>query len=359
MFLTQLDICRVRNLKTVSLTPSPDINLIHGENASGKTSLLEAIYLLSHARSFRSSQISNIIQRDGKDLRVVGKVHNELTGQNSVVGIQKQQKQTLIRINQESISQASRLAAYLPVQLITPEVHQLIEQGPSQRRKFIDWGLFHVEQDFHSNWVRYTRVLKQRNAAIRNHQPADAVTLWNKALLEEGMTLTQKRSNYVATVEETVREFARYLLDEDIVLEYRPGWPKDTDFATALEAGLDQDMKQGYTRYGPHRADLVILNQHQAVKDLFSRGQQKLLVCSLLLAQISHLNRSLGQKALVLIDDLAAELDQYHRNRLLALLSKTGAQIFITATEKSLVPVEQWDSSKLFHVEHGTVHEVI
>ena len=141
MQLSQVDIQGVRNLKSVSLIPASGINLIYGCNASGKTSLLEAIYLLSHGRSFRTSNIRSVIHSESTKLAVFGKVIQEQTGSCIKLGLEKGISHTQIRINQQNVTQASRLAAYLPVQIINPEAHRLLEQGPSQRRKFIDWGL--------------------------------------------------------------------------------------------------------------------------------------------------------------------------------------------------------------------------
>ena len=194
MQLSQVDIQRVRNLNQTRLNPATGLNFIYGPNASGKTSLLEAIYLLSHGRSFRTTNIRSVIHKDFNTLQIFGKVLQENSETCVQLGLEKGLTHTHIRINQQNVNQASRLAAYLPVQIINPEAHRLLEQGPSQRRKYIDWGLFHVEPKFHEVWQKYTRILKQRNAALRDKKSARDAKLWDKSLEETAIQLTSLRN---------------------------------------------------------------------------------------------------------------------------------------------------------------------
>jgi len=359
MQLSQVDIQRVRNLKTVSLHPAEGLNLIFGSNASGKTSLLEAIYLLSHGRSFRTSNIRSVIQYQAENLQVFGKIQLENRSTHVNLGIERSATHTQIRINHNTVSQASQLAAYLPVQVINPEAHRLLELGPSQRRKYLDWGLFHVEPSFHETWQTYNRILKQRNAALRDKLPAKHVLLWDKPLSEAADKLTAMRKGYVADLLPYIQKFTKSLIQISPEIEYRQGWLKDTSFSEALTHAFAQDHQQGHTRVGPHRADLRIIVEGIPVQDQFSRGQQKLLVCAMRLAQISHLKDRQDHNSVVLVDDLAAELDVIHRKRLLDLLVESRAQLFITVTEADLIDTRAWLSRKMFHVEHGQIAEVV
>jgi DNA replication and repair protein RecF len=359
MQLSQVDIQWVRNLKSVRLLPASGINLIYGNNASGKTSLLEAIYLLSHGRSFRTSNIRSVINSKSSKLQVFGKVKQEISGSSINLGLEKGPTYTQIRINQQSVTQTSRLAAYLPVQIINPEAHRLLEQGPSQRRKFIDWGLFHVEPSFHEIWQKYTRILKQRNAALRERKPGNDAKVWDKSLVEAAEGLTELRNHYIQELIPFLQDYTNRLIQITPTVQYRQGWPQDTSFESALSGAFELDTLKGFTRYGPHRADLLLSDQGQPVQEQFSRGQQKLLVSAMRLAQITHLRTRQQQQSVVLVDDLAAELDQIHRGRLIDLLVETGAQLFITSTDSELFKSKAWASSKMFHVEHGQVSEVI
>jgi DNA replication and repair protein RecF len=359
MQIHQVDIHRVRNLSNVSLQPAAGLNLIYGSNASGKTSILEAIYLLSHGRSFRTANIRSVIQHQTESLQVFGKIKQNQSKTFIQLGLERGPVRTNIRINQNTVTTTSQLAAYLPVQIINPEAHRLLEHGPSQRRKFLDWGLFHVEPRFHPTWQNYNRLLKQRNAALRQKIDKKNITAWDPQLLETADTLTLLRRQYVADLLPYIQNYTNRLLDIALDIQYRPGWNQEQDFKTALDEDFEQDRMQGHTRKGPHRADLRLTEHGITVQDKFSRGQQKLLVCALRLAQIKHLKDQLEQSSVVLVDDLAAELDTYHRAQLLTLLAESGAQLFITATEMNLITTGGWSSQKVFHVEHGQIVEVV
>lgn len=359
MQLRQVDIHRVRNLTNVTLHPADGLNLIFGSNASGKTSLLEAIYLLSNGRSFRTANIRSVIQHKTDSLQVFGKIKQETTNSLIHLGIERGPSSTQIRINRNPVKQASRLAAYLPVQVINPEAHQLLEQGPTQRRKFLDWGLFHVEPSFHFTWQHYRRLLKQRNAALRHKKFLKNIRLWDKPLIDSAEKLTSLRQEYVSELIPLIQNYTNHLLRMSVTVEYRKGWNQELSLTEALQKSFLQDCEQGFTRNGPHRADLRLLEDGVPVQDKFSRGQQKLLVCALRLAQIRHLKNRVEQSSIVLVDDLAAELDIHHRKRLLELLAETGAQIFVTTTEAELIDTKAWLSKKMFHVEHGQVAEVV
>lgn len=359
MKLTRLEINRVRNLEEVQINPARQVNLVLGANASGKTSFLESIYLLSRGRSFRTVNIRSVIRHDAESLLVHAEVHNDRTGRQVALGLERSPRQTHIRINRESIKLASKLAQYLPVQVITPEAHQLLADGPQQRRKYLDWGLFHVEPRFFPTWQNYHRILKQRNAALRRDQPASDIRAWDGQLLAQAEILTAQRQAYVQALQPWLARYADTLLGEVPEFHYRPGWRAGETLAAVLEQGLDGDRERSHTRFGPHRADLAIQAGANRVQDVYSRGQQKLLVCVLRLAQIRQLAEAAGIESVVLIDDLAAELDNRHRERLFEVLEDSGAQLFITATDADLLPARARQQGKTFHVEHGQVREVV
>ncbi|HFQ14234.1 MAG TPA: DNA replication/repair protein RecF [Gammaproteobacteria bacterium] len=358
MSLASLGLRHFRNIETADLHFSPVCNLIAGDNGAGKTNLLESIFYLSLSRSFRTRHLRHLLPANADYLQLVGKVRDE-NGHESVLGIRRSTEGMTIRINGETVHQSSRLAAFLPVQLIHPESHQLLEQGPKQRRQFLDWGVFHVEPSFLSHWQDYRHCLKQRNAALRQGQGEKAVRLWDERLIERGTSMTQQRLSYLQQLRPHIDYFCRQLLESEIEVVYRQGWPKAQDFASALREHLPTDQQQGFTRVGPHRADLAFFSDQHRVQDYFSRGQQKLLVCALRLAQIRQLRQATGQAGVLLIDDLAAELDQAHRNALLEAALKTEAQLFITTTHPDLLDRARLPACKLFHVKHGQVEEVV
>ena len=357
MFLTQLDIRQVRNLKEVTINPSQHCNYIYGANASGKTSVLEAIYLLSIARSFRTTHIKHVISHELPHLQVFARVQNN--NESTAVGLERSAKKTRIRINGSDVKQVSELSALLPVQIINPDVHKLLEQGPKYRRQFIDWGVFHVEHDFLLAWQQYYRVLKQRNAALRKKLAQNSITLWDEQLIQYAKEITLSRETYLSGLLPIFNRYVKKLIGLSVELNYQRGWNSDFTFTESLARSFDKDLYKGFTSLGPHRADLEISHNGTLVQNCFSRGQQKLLVCAMRLAQITHLKAEMNQQSILLVDDLAAELDLAHRQNLIELLVDTKAQLFVTATEQNSFVLPAEIESKMFHVEHGVLKEVV
>lgn len=359
MSLSVLTLQNFRNIEAADLNFSSVCNIFLGANGAGKTNILEAIYYLSLARSFRTRQPKKIIHLQADYLQLVGKVKETGTKSDSVLGIRKSVDGTQIRINGETAKQASRLAAYLPVQVIHPQGHQLLEQGPKLRRQFLDWGVFHVEPSFLSLWHDYAHTLKQRNAALRQGQQPRAIQLWDQRVIEQGEKITSLRIAYLDKLQPHIQHYCSVLMGQEVILDYRQGWPAEVAFSTALKSGLELDRQHGYTRIGPHRADLVFKCENNRVQDFFSRGQQKLLVCALRLAQIKQLKKETKREGLILIDDLAAELDDHHCETLITNALATGAQVFITSTHLDLLKIKSGSEYKLFHVEHGDITEMV
>jgi DNA replication and repair protein RecF len=359
MHLTQLDIHQVRNLYDVKINPSVRCNYIFGSNASGKTSILEAIYLLSVARSFRTTHIKHVISHEKPFLQIFARIGTNNQSETVPIGIERSALKTRIRIKGQNISQVAELSILLPVQIINPDVHILLEQGPKYRRQFIDWGVFHVEHGFLQAWQQYYRVLKQRNSALRQKQTKNEINLWDQQLVSHAKFITLSRENYLLSFLPIFSQYVETLMGLSVDIKYQRGWNPEQTFTDTLEKSFNKDSFRGFTSMGPHRADLEISYKGILVQDCFSRGQQKLLVCAMRLAQIGHLKNETGQQTILLVDDLAAELDLEHRQNLIKLLVETEAQLFVTATENNafVLPVEI--ESKMFHVEHGKVKEVV
>ncbi len=358
MSITQLSLHSVRNLAECIIEPDARFNLIEGANASGKTSFLEAIYLISQVKSFRTHRINHIIQHKQPELQVVAKYqdHTEYT---HVIGLSRSRSTTKIHLNKQVINRSSKLAALVPIQVITPESHRLLEDGPKYRRQFIDWGVFHVEHGFLQTWKDYHRILRQRNAALRQKQSKQQIQSWDQPLIEVTQKFHQARVEYIDALTPIVESYTEQLIGEVVSLKYLSGWPKDQGFTEALEKSYEQDCQFRHTRVGPHRADLSMKSNGIAVQIGLSRGQQKLLVCALRLAQIQYLQHISQQSCIILVDDLPAELDKAHRDRLMVLLDDTDAQIFVTTTDANLLAVNPQTSKKVFHVEHGKIKEVV
>jgi DNA replication and repair protein RecF len=360
MPLDTLSIDRFRNLKPARFSCSPRLNLFIGPNAAGKTSVLEALYALGRARSFRTRQLAKAIQIGASQFEIVGKVVAD-GGRRIPVGIRQTEKQLLARIDGRPVQRLSDLAALFPVQWLGGNLQRLIEEGPAYRRHYLDWGLFHVKPGHMGVWQRYQRLLKQRNAGLRHGRPAAEIRAWDAALTGAAEELHAYRVDYAADLAPSVQAVVEGLLgpEQGLELRYRAGWGRAVSYAEALGASLEKDRELGFTRVGPHRADLAIMIGGSPAMEQLSRGQQKLLVIGLKVAQAQLLREKTGAVSLFLVDDLGAELDKSNQCRIIELLNALGAQVFATAID--LPDVAGWElpDAKRFHVKHGMVSEMV
>jgi DNA replication and repair protein RecF len=361
MTLSRLFIQNLRNLSLVDIVPSPQINLFFGENGSGKTSILEAINMLAVGRSFRSHKHKPLISQAETQLTVFGKVKTD----NAVdlpLGVSRHLDGTAnFKAGGVNVASAADLAAYLPVQTINAETFLLMDGAPKVRRQFIDWLVFHVEPSFFPLWKGSQRCLKHRNSLLRRDRidPLELAT-WDQELAQLTHQIDLLRSQCVEQLKAKFYAILKEFLDLDgLSISYYRGWDKDKAYADVLAANLARDQQQGFTQTGHHRADLRISQNGQNAADILSRGQQKLLVCALKIAQGLVLSELSQRKCIYLVDDLPAELDIKHRQALAGWLEKMNTQVFVTGIEKdSLTALWQSTSDlKLFHVKQGRVEE--
>jgi DNA replication and repair protein RecF len=328
MPLRRLQVTDFRCLQSVSLDLDPHFTLISGPNASGKTSLLEAMYVLGRGRSFRTRRVEQLIRQGAERFVVFGEI--ESPDRQIPLGVEGSSTGIRARIGGAGAASLAELALALPVQVIDPEVHALIEEGPNRRRRFLDWGTFHVKPSFVGDWQRYRQSLKQRNAALKAGQPPAVIGAWDGDLLRYGELLTEARSHYVGLLVDHAAAIGRSLLGMELELRYRAGWAKDQSFAEALQQSRAHDQANGSTQVGPHRAELAILLNGIAVKDRISRGQQKLLAAALLIAQLKLFPDGAPLRPSLLLDDPAAELDDERLAGLIREVSAQSVQLIVT-----------------------------
>ena len=363
MIISSLEITHFRNLRGLSLQCSNGLNLIVGENASGKTSFLEAIYFLGRAKSFRTRQVRELIQHDAAALRVFASLHSSTTQRNTPIGIERNSRELIARVNRQPVHSLAELATWVPVLLLNPDSHRLLEDGPQQRRRFIDWGLFHQEPQFLSHWRRYRTALQHRNAALRSRSDPRNMSIWEQELVVAALAIDRLRQSFCQALEATLQPLFREILDEknSLQLEYRRGWSQERDLLDLLQQERAQDQLNGHTRAGPHRADFVIRLSGRPFSEQLSRGQQKLLVIALVLAQVKLYQQHKGESCLLLCDDLPAELDQTNRNKVMSCLADQNLQLFITAIDSDALLTSRWrDSAKrVFKLTHGQLNEMV
>lgn len=348
MALDRLTVADFRCIERADFTIGSKNIVIIGANGAGKTSLLEAIYFLIRGRSFRQPRADRLIRHGQQQFRLVG----ELTTGNhsSRVGLEYSKGKSRIRVNGEDQANLTSINKRLVIEVIEPEIHQLIAEGPEGRRKFLDYGVFHVEPGYLPAFQRYRKTLKQRNAALKNRQPLEP---WDEALIETASVVDSYRHGYTRLLEQPVIEAADALGISDIALTYRPGWDEKLTMAEALKASRDRDHAIGTTHVGPHRAELKIAWKGRLAREQVSRGQQKLLAASLILAQTKHLAGLNDGNAILLVDDPAAELDADSQSRMMRFIETIPAQLVLTAIEKEIV--NRFPADIVFHVEHGVI----
>ncbi len=360
MPLNRLAVQSLRNLNAVDIDLSDRINLFYGQNGSGKTSVLEAVSVLGQGRSFRSHKLKTLVGNDKDHFTVFGHVVD--ASRQTPIGVMRSKKgDSLFKVDGKLVSAASSLAECLPLQVINAQTFQLLDGSPKQRRQFIDWLVFHVEHDFFIAWKGLQRCLKHRNSLLRRDRIAAAeLAPWDRelCLLAEKIDTFRSQSLqlFIEAFEALVVEFVQL---DDLKLQYLRGWDKDRPLADVLAEGLDRDCRQGYTSVGPHRADLRITVGGQLAADILSRGQMKLLVCALRIAQGYVFSQQTQRRCLYLIDDLPAELDSDYQAIMARWLVALNCQVLITGVDR-LVLEAPWGeypeiSKSVFHVEHGNV----
>ena len=344
-----------RCLKSVQLELGPRFNLISGANASGKTSVLEALAYLGRGKSFRGASTANLTRHEQSEFVLFGEVEQ---GQGRLaVGVRNSRDGLEVRIGGEDASGAAALAKALPLQVIDPEVHSLIAGGPEQRRRFLDWVAFHVEHDHLMIWRRFRRALKQRNAALKAKNTEAAIRSWNAEFLVLAGELDASRRRVLALTLNSLQEHGFLLMETELSFEYQQGWARERDLAQALESGIERDVQLGATQSGPHRADIKVSYDERQARKLVSRGQQKLLASSMILAATQTVQSALEQPLLLLLDDPAAELDSESIVRLMSAVSALGCQVVATSLDPDeLVFPEE---PVRFHVEQGVVGAAI
>lgn len=354
MRLTRLDVQRLRRLEPVLINPGPTLNWITGDNGAGKTSLLEAIHLLAYGRSFRGPVRDGLIRTGAESLEVFAEWQE--AARQRRVGLRHTGQTWEGRLDGAAATALGELCAALAVVTFEPGSHALVSGGGEPRRRWLDWGLFHVEQEFLPLWRRYSRALKQRNALLKGRPKADQLEAWEHELAEAGEPLTSRRQAYLDRLQPQLAAVARDLVPSlgEASLEFQPGWRRqELSLADALLLARERDLTAGYTSVGPHRADWRIAYAARPGRESLSRGQAKLTALACLLAQAEDYAVERGEWPVVALDDLASELDRAHQQQLLERLRASGAQVFITGTEK---PADI-GAAELFHVEHGRIVE--
>lgn len=397
--IERLQITQLRNLHLVQINAGA-CNVMIGANGSGKTSCLEAIFLLSRGKSFRHHQPKRYIEHHFDAVTVFATLTD-----GSSLAIQKQlDATTTLRLNHSNVYSQSALTSLLPTLIIDPSSMEMLEQGSTNRRQLLDWLVFHMKPSFHPQWLAYQRLLKQRNQLLKQPKPLSNAQLselraWDQGLSNHAALIHHYRSQVFEAWQPYFKDIIAKLLPQfadQLTLSYSAGFDTSRPLDEQLAERLEQDLQLGYSRIGSHRADvhvhwrsksaekvendeaLNIAIETKTIKEqaanVLSRGEKKLLITALKLSQLPLLTQETVDKPavptkmtepsaapIVLIDDVTAELDDRAIHILLATLSKLPCQVFITSLTEDIISLIQshWQIPKLFHVKHGQVSEFL
>jgi len=357
MALTKLEVNMFRNLTNIKIKPSSQINLIYGNNGSGKTSLLEAIYLLGMGKSFRGTKNNNLIQNQQDKYTVFAQITDQL-GVNHKLGVMSDKNgNTQTNLNGKNIVKKMQVANFLPLQLMNHNSFYLVDGTPKVRRQFIDWGAFHMEPEFLGIWKKNSKLLQQRNAWLKNSVDCNN-DIWGYKLEQTSNKLDQYRFVYIVSLKTAFKEVVKQILPNfNLELVYVRGWDFKQDLSKVLKKSYARDKNLGFSSFGPQKADLLIKTNNKNAIDILSRGEQKLVAYALLLAQGYLLSIDKRTQCIYLVDDLAAELDEFHKKNICYLLQDLNCQLFITTTNKQDFNNHLYNctSLDLFHMKQGNI----
>ncbi len=355
--INKLSINQFRNLKNQYIEPSKNINLFIGENAQGKTNIIEAIYYLGHNRSFKTKTINEVIHHNFKDFQLNALINNKR------VKLEKSKKNNLISIDQQRIKNTSQLTKLLPIQIITPDKGFIVNGTPKNKRSYLDWGVFHVEPEFSKHFKSYNKTLKNINLLLFKNNVSE-LDYWFLELAKTAKKINQSRINYIEQLKNTKPsgELQQLLTLFDLIdtfdYQFYSGWPKEVDnldkqsIYQYLCKNKQSLIKANYLNYGSHKASInFFLNSKNEC--FLSRGQQKTLSIIFWLTQVLMLVNQ-GINPVVLIDDLSSELDHKKIKTILQYLDLLNIQTFMSDINNNPIKIKHSDSS-IFKINNGVI----
>ena len=353
--LESLRITQLRVLHCINVNLDSDLIVLAGPNGSGKTSVLEAVHMLATGRSFRSRSTQDIVTF-GEDRLQIYASGTDAQRLSVHVGIEKPRHgPSRFRVNGTDAAGVVELARRLPCLLITPDSQRLLSDGSETRRRLVDWLMFHVEPTYHEAHRAFRQALRQRNSLLRSlNQHAAVADAWDHELVTAGQRVHELRMHHAESLQASLTRVLAALSQQSVAVKFHPGWNvSEETFAELLPRRWNQDVSRGYTVYGPQRADLVFSVRGRAARDVLSRGESKLLAISVQIAMAHLLRDAVQAIPIMLVDELASELDASNRERFFQALRITGAQTFVTTVDADLVTASGWPSLQIFDVSAG------
>ncbi len=357
MRLGRVEIRGVRVIDHAVVEAVAGINLLQGANASGKTSFLEALYLCSTGRSFRTHRLLDVVSTSTGQLLVDSTARGEGRGGTRLL-IARSHRSAKLEIDGKAVAGTAQLARALPMLVITPMSNSLLEGPPKDRRRLLDWSLFHVERNYLDTWRLYHRALRHRNLLLQGRGDGRSLDAWEAEIGRYGDDIHRRRQAAAAGLSDYFVTEAQACGLGHPSLEYAPGWESDSPLREVLAANREGDAAAGYARFGPHRADLLVMAGSTPAARVWSRGQSKVGISCLVLSQADWIEQASGEAPILLFDDFGAELDQRHREVLGRLVTARAGQTFVTVTEPVQAAFQDAHVAQ-FHVEQGRIQMIV
>ena len=356
MPLTNISIKHLRCFEDIEISLSPGINFFYGANGSGKTTILEALFIFSSGKSFKSSNLQSLIKYDKKNFYLKG--FDSISGH--IVEVEKYRNKSIsLKLNNKKIV-TNNLIKKFPCTPIHNNTFSFTSAPPDFRRKLLDRSIFIAEDGFSSAWFAYHRTLKQRNAMLKNNRISD-IYVWNKKLSTDGILLTEYRKNFF---EKTLDEFKNLLkifeskavfdFFDLISIDFYCGWNFKESLFHTFEENVKKDLKRKTTTEGPHKSDIKFLINNIDARQILSRGEQKFFSILWSCAQHEVLKRHYQIEATLIIDDIKSELDERVFDLFVDLLNHNKNQVIFSCIEDcfSSKISDKFNEFKKFHVEH-------
>jgi len=356
VYLKQLRLEQFRNLTAAQLEPGRYLTILHGRNGQGKTNLLEAVYMLGSGRAFRTTRVPDLIQHGSVTAAVTGRI--ESAGVENRLLLLLEGNSRRISVDAKNVYRAAELHGKLPVVIFTPDDTAMVKLGPETRRRYLDRSLYAGNAGFLQDYHSYYRTLKQRNALLKSNQQQELL-LWTEQLAAAGIRLMQHRSRYLAELQQLLQHQYAQLAggNEGVAVQYKPDIAASTaaELLDTMQAHQEQDLRYRTTNRGPHRDDLLFLINGRPLKGFGSQGQQRSFVLALKLAEMDHLQQTFGEEPVLLLDDIASELDRQRISNLVTYLRKRQVQVIITTTDVTPFQELLQHDSRLYRVDGGNL----
>ncbi len=357
MIIKSIELSDFRNYNILSMDFDKGTNILYGDNAQGKTNILEAVYLCSTTKSHKGSKDREIIRIDHNEAHIRMIVEKNKMSHTVDMHLKKN-KSKGIAIDGVPIRKSSDLVGLVHVVFFSPEDLSLIKNGPAERRRFIDMELCQLDKIYLYNLTKYNKIINQRNNLLKqiphNHQWMDTLSIWDTQLLQYGSCIIERRKEFIKEINEMIGYIHNCLSGgkEELIIQYDPNVETEL-FSKKLEQSIEKDILLKTTGTGPHRDDISFLINNIDIRKFGSQGQQRTAALSLKLAEIELLKKTVKEKPILLLDDVLSELDRNRQNYLLKRIE--DIQTIITCTGLEEFVNNRLKINKIYKVVNGTV----